>query len=140
MDPGAQIRITHVDVAVNGAGRDNPALKKAVATFPVRQGQTLDQPKYDAARDALFRTAIRQGFLDARFVKRELKVNLAQYVASISLQLQTGQRYYFGPVTFHQSSMNQKFLFQYVTFQPGDPYDPGKLLQLQTALSDSSLF
>ncbi|MEJ2393146.1 MAG: BamA/TamA family outer membrane protein, partial [Gammaproteobacteria bacterium] len=39
-----------------------------------------------------------------------------------------------------QSSMNQKFLFQYVTFQPGDPYDPGKLLQLQTALSDSSLF
>jgi translocation and assembly module TamA len=140
VDPGAQIRITHVDVAVDGAGRDNPALKKAVATFSVRQGQTLDQPKYDAARDALFRTAIQQGFLDARFVKRELKVNLAQYVASISLQLQTGQRYYFGPVTFHQSSMNQKFLFQYVTFKPGDPYDPGKLLQLQTALSDSSLF
>ncbi|MEJ2397721.1 MAG: autotransporter assembly complex protein TamA [Gammaproteobacteria bacterium] len=140
VEPGAQIRLTHIDVAVNGPGRDNPALKKAVATFPVRQGQALDQPAYDAARDALFRTAIRQGFLDARFVKRELKVNLAQYVASISLQLQTGQRYYFGPVTFHQSSMNQKFLFQYVTFQPGDPYDPGKLLQLQTALSDSSLF
>lgn len=139
--PGVPIRITRVDVSIEGVGQDNVALKKAVADFPVRSGQVLNQAKYDAARDDLFRTAIQQGFLDARFVKREVKVDLAKYVVTITLQLKSGQRYYFGTVRYNATGgMNAEFLSHYVKFKPGQPYNPAQLLQLQSALSDSGLF
>lgn len=140
VDPGVPIRITHVDVAIDGPGQDNAALKKTVASFPIHSGQVLNQAKYDEARDALFRTAIQQGFLDASFTRRELKVDLGKYVVTISLHLQTGQRYYFGPVHFNSTGMNTTFLSHYVKFKPGQPYNPADLLQLQTGLSDSGLF
>lgn len=140
VDPGEPIRIASVDVAVEGQGQNNPAIKAALAKFPIRQGQVLVQPKYDAARDNLFRTAIEQGFLDARFVRREVKVDLGDYQVAITLHLQTGAQYYFGPVSFQQQGMDPVFLSHYVKFHPGDPYNPAQLLQLQSTLSDSGLF
>lgn len=140
VDPGEPIRIATVSVVVDGEGHDNPALKAALANFPIRKGQVLDQPRYDAARDALFRTAIMQGFLDARFVQREVRVDLSHYSVSVVLQLQTGKRYYFGPVSFKQDAMDPAFLARYVKFKPGAAYNPAQLLMLQTNLSDSGLF
>ena len=138
--PGDPIRIGSVDLVVSGEGQDNPAIKTALKEFPIVKGQVLEDPKYDQARDALFRTAIEQGFLDSQFLKREVKVDLRSYSATISLHLQTGKRYYFGAVSFSQDAMDEKFLRRYLRFKVGDPYSPVKLLQLQIALSDSGLF
>ncbi|MGH8313358.1 MAG: autotransporter assembly complex protein TamA, partial [Gammaproteobacteria bacterium] len=69
-----------------------------------------------------------------------LRVDPAEHWADVELHLDTGERYYFGAVTFEQDFMNPKFLAQYVTFKPGDPYDGGKLLALEYALNDSSYF
>jgi translocation and assembly module TamA len=137
---GEPIRIESVDLQVSGEGQDNPALKAARAKFPITKGQALEQPRYDQARDALFRTAIEQGFLDAQYVTRELRVDLRTYTATVILHMQTGNRYYFGPVSFDQNMMAEAFLRRYLKFKPGDPYNPVKLLQLQTTLSDSGLF
>jgi len=140
VEPGKPVRIDSVELTITGAGRDNDALKEAVKTFPIRKGQALNQPDYDKARDALFRTAIEQGFLDAQYTRREVRVDLHNYSVSVILALQTGARYFFGPVSFRQSDMDPTFLQRYIQFVPGEPYSPAKLLQLQTALSDSSLF
>lgn len=140
IDPGTPIRVASVDIQVDGEGRDNPALEKALTAFPVRKGQVFQHPKYDEARDSLFRTAIEQGFLDAQFLRREAVVDLPNYSVSIIMHLQTGKRYYFGQVSFVPNYMDERFLRTYLTFKPGDPYNPNTLLQLQTALSDSGLF
>ena len=140
IDPGTPIRIGAVELQVDGEGRENPAIKKALASFPVKKDQVFIQPKYDQARDNLFRTAIEQGFLDARFSRREARVDLPNYTVSIILHLQTGKRYFFGPVSFVQTAMDETFLRRYLTFKPGDPYNPNTLLKLQAALSDSGLF
>jgi translocation and assembly module TamA len=137
---GDPIRIESVDLQVSGEGQNNPEIKAAVAKFPITKGQPLEQPRYDKARDALFRTAIEQGFLDAQFIKRELRVDLRNYTAAVILYLQTGDRYYFGPVSFNQNFLAETYLRGYVKFKPGDPYSPVKLLQLQTTLSDSGMF
>jgi translocation and assembly module TamA len=140
VDPGKPVRIESLQLSITGDGRDNTALKAAAKNFPIRKGQALNQPDYDNARDALFRTAIEQGYLDAQFSRREVRVDLSNYSVSVILALQTGARYFFGPVSFNQSEMDQKFLRRFIHFQPGEAYSPAKLLQLQTALSDSSLF
>jgi len=140
VEPGKQIQIDSIKLGIEGDGRDNPALKKALAEFPIRKGQVLNQPKYDQARDALFRTAIEQGYLDTQYTRRQVRVDLRTYTVAIELQLQTGQQYFFGPVGIHQDGMDENFLRRYIKFEPGEAYSPAKLLQLQTALSDSSLF
>lgn len=140
IDPGTPIRIGAVNLQVDGEGRDNPVIKKALADFPVAKGQVFIHPKYDQARDSLYRTAIAQGFLDAQFTRREARVDLPNYTVTIQLHLQTGKRYYFGPVSFVQNVMDETFLRRYLTFNPGDPYNPDTLLKLQAALSDSGLY
>ena len=137
---GEPIRIGELNIIVSGEGSDNPAIKAAIAKFPLGKGQVLEDPTYDNARDALFRAAIEQGFLDTKFVKREVTVDLRSYTAVINLHIKTGSRYYFGELNFKQNAMDEKLLRRYVKFKPGDPYSPGKLLRLQTTLSDSGLF
>jgi translocation and assembly module TamA len=140
VEPGEPIRVQAIAVKVEGEGGDNAALKAAVAKFPLRKDQVFEHPVYDQARDTLFRIAIQQGFLDAQFSRREAIVDLRNYSVAIVLHLQTGKRYYFGPVSFKQDAMSEDFLRRYVRFKPGDPYNPAQLLQLQTMLDDSGLF
>jgi translocation and assembly module TamA len=54
--------------------------------------------------------------------------------------LDTGERYYFGPVTFEQNLLNNKFLHKFVPFAPGQPYNSEKLIDMQLALSESEYY
>lgn len=140
VEPGNPVRIAEVDVAVDGEGRSNPAIAGVMKSFPLHKGEVFQHPRYEQARDALLRTAIEQGFLDAKFTTREVKVDMRSYNVSINLRMQTGVRYFFGPVSFKQDMMDEEFLRHYVKFNPGDPYNPTTLLKLQTNLNDSGLF
>ncbi len=140
VDPGEQIRIAQIDIAVEGEGQNNPKIAGLIKAFPLHKGDAFIHPRYEQARDVLLRTAIEQGFLDAKFTTREVRVDLRSYTASIDLHMQTGVRYYFGQVSFKQDMMEEEFLRSFLKFSPGDPYNPAKLLQLQTNLSDSGLF
>lgn len=140
VDPGVPIRIAELNIAVDGDGRSNPGIAGLINAFPLHKGQVFEHPGYETARDALLRTAIEQGYLDAKYLTREVRVDLRSYTVSIELHMSTGVRYYFGPVTFKQDMMDEEFLRHYLKFYTGDPYNPAKLLQLQTNLSDSGLF
>jgi len=140
VEPGDPIRITQLNIAVDGDGSTNPKISGLIKEFPLHKGDVFVHTQYEHARDALLRTAIEQGFLDAKFITREVKVDLRSYTASVDLHMQTGVRYFFGPVSFKQDMMDEAFLRHYLKFSPGDPYNPTKLLQLQTNLSDSGLF
>lgn len=140
VNAGEPIRITEVNLKVEGEGRTNPAIADRIKDFSLHKGDIFVHPKYEMARDGLLRTAIEQGFLDANFTTREVRVDLRNDSVVVDLQLQTGARYYFGPVTFKQDMMKEDFLRQYIKFHTGDPYNPTTLLRLQATLSDSGLF
>lgn len=140
IEPGEPVRIQSLDIRLTGEGKDEPVLVAALARLPLAKGDVFQHPVYEKARDLLWRIAIEQGFLDAQFVQRRVDVDLRSYTANVILHLQTGERYYFGPVHFEQDGMQEDFVRRYIKFKPGDPYNPAKLLQLQTNLSDSGLF
>lgn len=140
VDLGDPVKILTLDISVSGEGQDDPVMTEALKKLPLAKGDVLKHPEYEKARNILWRTAIERGFLDAEYLKRQVNVDLRSYTAEVNLHLQTGKRYYFGPVQFDQNVMDEAFLRRYVKFNPGDPYNPAKLLQLQTTLSDSGLF
>ncbi|MGA7800527.1 MAG: autotransporter assembly complex family protein [Gammaproteobacteria bacterium] len=140
IEPGPPIPVIAVNLQLSGPGRTDPALEKAVKSFPIRKGDPLDQPRYEQAKGGLQQRALALGYLDARYTEHQLRLDLRAYEARVVLTLATGPRYRFGPVTFSGSALSPKFLHEYLPFSPGDPYSSARLLALQQALQNSDYF
>ncbi len=140
IDPGEAIHINSLDVVVNGEAQQDDIFKKLLANFPLKPGQDLNHAQYELARDALLRTAVSRGYLDARLSVHDVTVNLQAYTADVALHLESGRRYRFGAVTFAKSDMNDSLLQRYVNFKQGEYYSPIDVLKLQTSLGDSGYF
>jgi translocation and assembly module TamA len=140
IDPGPVTLIGRVDIRVEGEGREDTLVKEALQAGKLGSGQQLLHTDYEDTKQALLRAALAAGYLDARFSRAELRILPAERRADIDLHLATGSRYYFGPVTIEQDILDPEFARRYVRFGEGEPFDTGKLLELQLALGDSGFF
>lgn len=140
VDPGPPIRLTDVQVRISGEGAADPRFQRLVEHFPLRAGDALSHPEYETGKLGIAELGARAGFLDAEFDTNQIQVDLASYTSRIRLHFETGPRYAFGPVTFHQDVLHPGFLDSYVPFRRGETFDAAKLLQLQVALGSSPYF
>ena len=131
VEAGEPVKIGQVDYRLTGPGAEDPAFP---ATFPLRVGERLQHADYDQARDAIRAIASRQGYLDARLTRHQVRIDLQEYRALIEFHLDTGPRYALGEVRFEQDLLDESLLRRYIDFAPGDPYDPERLLRLQAKL------
>jgi translocation and assembly module TamA len=137
---GQPLIITQVALRISGPGKDNAALQKFIATFPIRAGQVFLADKYEEQKQKLFQTASEEGYLKAAFEDKVISIDLKKYDAVIVMHLNTGPRYYFGKVRFQQNTFSDAFLQRFQHFQTGEPYSSAKLLTLQQNLNDSHFF
>ena len=140
VDAGPILKVTHRDLQIQGEGASDLGFQAAVDRFPLREGDPLFQPAYEGGKKAFDDYAAANGYLDGRFEVNEIRVDLATYTSEVALHYQTGPRYHFGPVVFHQDFLDPKLLRGYVTVKEGDPLDADELLKLQNALSSSPYF
>jgi len=140
IDPGAATLIHSVDISVTGEGETDPALQPALSAARLQAGRQLQHSDYTATKESLLKAALAAGYLDARYLAAELRILPADRQARITLRLDTGARYYFGPVSIRQEILDPGFVQRYVHFREGDPFDTDQLLRLQLALGDSGYF
>jgi len=140
IDSGPPLKVTALDVKVEGAGADDPWFQRDVREFPLVQGETLFHPEYEAGKQRFVDDAAKNGYLDADFQVSEMRVDLDAYTADVVLHFATGPRYRFGPVTFNQDFLDPDLLRGYVTFEQGETLDLDEILEMQRALSDSPYF
>jgi translocation and assembly module TamA len=137
VDAGPAIKIASVDLRITGAGATDPRFREVESHFPVQQGEVLHHPEYELGKKLLTDLAAEEGYLDATFEENQVRVDLERYRADVVLHYNTGPRYLFGPVFFHQDVLDGGLLTGYINFTPGEPLDVNKVLQLQNSLSDS---
>jgi translocation and assembly module TamA len=140
VDPGAPILMGTVSVKLSGSGAADPLFTKVVQEVKLKSGARLSHADYDAAKTALQRAATTYGYLDARFVVSELKVEPQHHRADATLELDTGERYRFGPTRIEQSVISDRLVRKFLRYREGDPYDANQLLRTQFALDDSQYF
>ncbi len=140
VEAGPPLRVSTLDVRVEGEGADDPGFQQRVRDFPLKQGETVFHPDYEAGKQALVDYAAAGGYLNADFTTSEIRVDLDTYTSAVAVHFATGPRFHFGPVTFNQDFLNPDLLKGYVTFEQGEPLDVDKLLEMQTTLSDSPYF
>ena len=138
--PGVQTRVSAVNVEVSGAGADEPAIREALAAFPVKSGEPLDSDAYDSGKDDLLDLIDRLGYARATVPLHQLRVNPDRAEATVELHIDTGEKYHFGAVTLDQDVVDSTFLERYIQVEPGDVYSQQKLLQLQGDLVQTQYF
>lgn len=138
--PGPVTHLTKVDVAVTGEGQDFAPLQKVMGDLPLHQDQRLLHADYETAKARLSQAAFSGGFLDAHYQSSELRIDPSTQSAEAELHLDTGPRYYFGPITIEQEGLNAALPQRYLTIKEGQPFDPQKVLATQFALTDLDYF
>jgi translocation and assembly module TamA len=136
IDPGEPVLIDNVEVRIEGPGAQDAVFTNLSAS-PPQHGQRLNHASYEQFKGSLERAAATYGYLDARILRSELQVNPATHRANIHIQLDTGERYYFGETTIEQTAVRDYQIRRYLRYRQGDPYNALQLLRTQFALDDS---
>jgi translocation and assembly module TamA len=140
VEAGPVLRVTHRDLQIEGEGANDSGFAAAAERFPLREGDPLLQPAYEGGKKVFDDYAAANGYLDAQFPVHELRIDLATYTSEIVLHYQTGARFRFGTITFHQDFLDPDLLQGYVKVKKGDPLDADELLKIQNGLSSSPYF
>lgn len=138
--PGRAVRLSEVNVTVIGEGKDDARVARELNSNALRAGQRLDHGAYDNFKNNLLRAANTSGYLDAHWLQSELLIDKSERRAYVTLQLETGTRYYFGEITVEQNVINPNTMRRLLRMKQGDPYDLELLLQTQYVLDDTLYF
>ncbi len=140
IDAGPQLFVTSLDLKVDGPGASDPGFTERVQSFPLRKGAPLFHPAYEVGKQSLVDYAAAEGYLDAEYKVNQIRIDQAAYTCDVVLHFDTGPRYLFGPVRFHQDFLDPALLRGYVNFKEGETLNVNKLLEMQTSLSGSPYF
>lgn len=140
IDPGQPTLIDGIELAIRGDGKENADLRRVLDSTKLAAGERLQHAYYEETKAALIKAALAAGYLDASFVRSEIRVNPRRRRADIILILDTGRRYYFGDIRIDQQILDPSFIDVLVRIERGMPFDTEKLLELQLALNDSGMF
>jgi translocation and assembly module TamA len=140
IDKGFPVVINNLAIEVTGSGENNEHLLSVKSNFPLSKDDVLDQSLYELGKKNLMYAARSEGFLDATFTERALRINRETNSADVRLVLDSGQQYVFGEISSVQEVLEQDLLDRYLPFKEGDPYNPAKLFELQAILYRTDYF
>lgn len=138
--PGRPVRVTRVDLIIEGEGENDRVLQEWRQAFPLGRGDILLHDLYEGAKEDLLRIARDRGYLEGELRRHEIRVSTEEYRAEILLHYATGPRYRFGEIDFSEVPLDDDFLHRFAEFHRGDHYDADRLFALQRALSNSDYF
>lgn len=139
--PGEPARVDNVAVSVVGPGGQEEPLRDLVAAFPLKAGTVLVHQSYEQAKAALLTQAQELGYLDAEFKQHEIRVAPSATTATITLVLDTGQRFYFGSTRIQGApDYPDRFLRRHLTYQPGEVFSYAGLGETQRNFANSERF
>jgi len=140
IDPGTPVLIDKVDVRVNGPGATDPLFERITDKPALHSGDRLSHAAYEAVKSDLQRTAATYGYLEAKLTRNELVVDPKSHTANVTLEMQTGERYRFGPTTIEQTSVRDSLVRRYLRYHEGEYFDLTQILRTQFALDDAQYF
>ena len=106
IDPGQPIVVDAVDVKVTGPGATDPVFTNITNDLPIQKDDRLSHASYEALKGGLIRAAATYGYMDARMLRNEMRVDPQAHTAEIDIEFETGERYRFGATTIKQDAID----------------------------------
>ncbi len=143
IDLGKPVLVAKAEVNLLGRGQRNKRLARQVKAFALKEGALLNQKIYEQEKKKLIRTALEEGYLNASFIRSEVRIDPAENKGWIWLNLDTGERFHFGEtimVSDSDRSLDHDLLRGYLPWKQSDPYNVAKLFKLQSILHGTGFF
>ena len=137
---GPPVRVRVQDIALEGAGGEDPALAAEQRDFRPAVGQVLDHRVYAESKGEIQRLLLGRGYFDAEPGTQRVSVHRAERAADIELAWRTGPRYVYGETTFVDSHIDERVLRRYLPYRPGEPFRQEDLVALHQALASLEYF
>ena len=138
--PGKAVSFSRPEIIIDGPGANLPELVSLVQSPTIKAGERLIHEKYDSLKKSLLQKLLLHGYLDAEYLKTELRLDLKTFSAEAYLHLRTGPRYTVGNVKFIGSQLNQDLLNRLSPLQEDTYVNNDDILLLRRNLQDSKYF
>ncbi|MEJ2470932.1 MAG: autotransporter assembly complex protein TamA [Desulfuromonadales bacterium] len=139
--PGQPVRIAARHIRLTGPGAEEPQLQQEVAAFPLAPEAVLRHDIYETEKGQLLATALNLGYIDAHYGQHEIRVDPDAGQAEINLELVTGEKHYFGSVTFMGAEdYPEAILRRHLAFAEGQRFDQSRLARTQANFLDTDKF
>jgi translocation and assembly module TamA len=137
---GPPVMVEKVDFVLTGPGEHDGTLREAARQFPLRQGDILDHQVYENGKDQLIAAALENGYYRANLGNSRVEIRRKAQTAAVRLELDTGPRYLFGPLTFEADFIDHELLRKIANVNEGDPFSPKTLTRLRQSLFYADYF
>jgi len=140
IDPGPALPLAVFDFRLTSPMAEDPEFRQLIEDEAPRVGENFSHVDYEDFKSELSKLAAERGYFRARFSEHRVEIDLAAYEARVYLEYDGGPRFRFGEVVMQQQVLEPELMQRYLTFQPGEPYSLGKLIDFQQALNNSDYF
>lgn len=137
---GTPTLVSEVDVTIDGAGKDEKKVLRAVELFEPDPTEILDHRLYEASKLRISDALAERGYFDAEITEKRIAVRLADHSAKIALKFASGPRFQFGPTTFEGAHIQTDVLAGYLPYEAGQGYRQDRLVALQQRLLQADYF
>ena len=137
---GEPVRVRALDVGVSASGAGDELVVQRLANFSPRVGDVFHSGVYEINKAGIARALGEHGYFDAELRTHRVEVTRADHAADIALAWDSGERYRLGLVTFEGQQLRAGVLDPLVPWESGEPFDQGRLLELQQSLLDTDFF
>ncbi|MEO8018794.1 MAG: autotransporter assembly complex family protein [Pseudomonadota bacterium] len=139
--PGAPAIVRKARVEVEGEGKDQRRVRKAIEGFAPKVGERLDHASYEASKAVIDSSLRGSGFLDAKITHHRVTVRPEDESADVDLAWESGPRYKFGDVRFAgDAPFPEEFLRDFVPWKEGAYFNSEQVLNLQQRMVDADYF
>ena len=140
VDRGEPVRVSAVDIAVEGPAASEVPVARRVATFAPREGAVFDHRAYEDGKAGVERSLQRLGYFDARLDEHRVEVSRAARTAAIRLRWSSGERYRFGPTRFEGAQFPDTFMRRFRPWEEDEPYAQAQIEAMQQRLAAAGYF
>lgn len=138
--PGKPVKIVGVNVILHAEARQDSDYCQWISDGKTALGTILNHGAYDRFKNGFSSLALRKGYFDAKFRKSQLSVVPSRYQAYWDIDFDSGQRYRFGKVRFHDAQINESYLQNLAKVCEGESYSTELLAELNRRLVATNWF
>ncbi len=140
VDKGPPVIITDARVELSGPGKSDPGLLTWQSNWPLTPGLVLNQVTWEEQKAEALDLAEVHGYLSARFSEQEIRLDLDNNTAGLTLVLETGEQWVMGSILYNQDQVQNAVLESLPRFSEGQPYDQWMIEQFRLDLWKTGYF
>lgn len=145
LTPGEAVRFGEINVNIapdpTRPLEQNDPFATLLGSLPIQTGTQLDHSEYENLKSSLSAIAVENGYFAARFTRSELRVDVDENRADVTIAFDPGERFRFGAIRITPiEALSQRFISRFLPFAAGEPYSTEMLIELRESLNNSQYF